>query len=84
MLAGGKHDRVAGNARAILQADPAGLPIRIARLGWQATPQVALSVNVNNLFDKRYIIPSYNTTGSNNYYGDPRNVQFTLKYTPKW
>ncbi len=29
-------------------------------------------------------IPAYNTTGSNNYYGDPRNVQFTLKYTPKW
>ena len=62
----------------------AGFSIWNARLGWQATPQVALSVNVNNLFDKRYIIPSYNTTGSNNYYGDPRNVQFTLKYTPKW
>ncbi|MCC7701758.1 TonB-dependent siderophore receptor [Janthinobacterium sp. GW460P] len=62
----------------------AGFSIWSARLGWQATPQVALSVNVNNLFDKRYIIPSYNTTGSNNYYGDPRNVQFTLKYTPKW
>ena len=62
----------------------AGFSIWNARLGWQATPQVALSLNVNNLFDKRYIIPSYNTTGSNNYYGDPRNVQFTLKYTPKW
>ena len=62
----------------------AGFSIWNARLAWQATPQVALSVNVNNVFDKSYIIPSYNTTGSNNYYGDPRNVQFTLKYTPKW
>ncbi len=62
----------------------AGFSIWNARLAWQATPQVALSVNVNNVFDKRYIIPAYNTTGSNNYYGDPRNVQFTLKYTPTW
>ena len=62
----------------------AGFSIWNARLAWQATPQVALSLNVNNVFDKRYIIPAYNTTGSNNYYGDPRNVQLTLKYTPKW
>jgi len=62
----------------------AGFSIWNARLAWQATPQVALSVNVNNVLDKRYIIPAYNNTTSNNYYGDPRNVQFTLKYTPKW
>ncbi|WP_425253481.1 TonB-dependent siderophore receptor [Janthinobacterium sp. NFX145] len=62
----------------------AGFSIWNARLAWQATPQVALSLNVNNVLDKRYIIPAYNNTGSNNYYGDPRNVQFTLKYTPKW
>ncbi|MDN2677800.1 TonB-dependent receptor [Janthinobacterium sp. SUN033] len=62
----------------------AGVSIWNARMAWQATPQVALSLNINNVFDKRYIIPAYNTTGSNNYYGDPRNVQFTLKYTPKW
>ena len=45
---------------------------------------VSLFARINNVFDKRYIIPAYNTTGSNNYYGDPRNVQFTLKYTPTW
>ncbi|MGK5062507.1 TonB-dependent siderophore receptor [Janthinobacterium sp. LB3P112] len=61
-----------------------GFSIWNARLAWQATPQMALSVNVNNVLDKRYIIPAYNNTGTNNYYGDPRNVQFTLKYTPKW
>ncbi|MGK5051042.1 TonB-dependent siderophore receptor [Janthinobacterium sp. RB2P8] len=62
----------------------AGFSLWNARLAWQATPQMALSVNVNNVLDKRYIIPAYNNTGTNNYYGDPRNVQFTLKYTPKW
>ncbi|MGK5048366.1 TonB-dependent siderophore receptor [Janthinobacterium sp. GB4P2] len=62
----------------------AGFSIWNARLAWQATPQMALSVNVNNVLDKRYIIPAYNNTGSNNYYGDPRNLQLTLKYTPKW
>ena len=64
--------------------DVAGFAIWNARLAWQATPQVALSVNINNLFDKRYVLPAYNDTGGNNYFGDPRNVQFTLKYTPKW
>jgi iron complex outermembrane receptor protein/outer membrane receptor for ferric coprogen and ferric-rhodotorulic acid len=62
----------------------AGFAIWNARLAWQATPQVALSVNFNNVFDKHYVIPAYNDTGGNNYFGDPRNVQFTLKYTPKW
>ncbi len=43
------------------------------------SPQVKFAI-----FDQRYVIPTYNDTGSNNYYGAPRNVQFTLKYTPKW
>ena len=64
--------------------DVAGFSLWNARLAWQATPQLSLAVNVNNLFDKRYVIPSYNDTGGNNHFGDPRNVQFTLKYTPKW
>lgn len=62
----------------------AGFSLWSARLAWQATPQLSLAVNVNNLFDKRYVIPSYNDTGGNNHFGDPRNVQVTLKYTPKW
>jgi len=40
-------------------------------------------VNINNIFDKRYYIPAFNETNGNNNYGDPRNVMFTLKYTPK-
>lgn len=64
--------------------DVAGFSLWNARLAWQATPQMSLAVNVNNLLDKRYVIPSYNDTGGNNHFGDPRNVQFTLQYTPKW
>ena len=64
--------------------DVAGFSLWNARLAWQATPQLSLAVNVNNLVDKRYVIPSYNDTGGNNHFGDPRNVQVTLKYTPKW
>ena len=64
--------------------DVAGFSLWSARLAYQATPQVSLALNVNNLFDKRYVIPSYNDTGGNNHFGDPRSVQVTLKYTPKW
>lgn len=64
--------------------DVGGFSLWSARLAWQASPQVSLAVNVNNLFDKRYVIPSYNDTGGNNHFGDPRNMQVTLKYTPKW
>jgi len=60
-----------------------GFAVWGARIAYQATPTVSVAVNVNNVFDKRYYIPSYNGTDGSNYYGDPRNVMFTLKYTPK-
>lgn len=60
-----------------------GFTIWNARVAYQWSPQVSLALNVNNVFDKRYYIPSYNAVNANNYYGDPRNVMFTVKYTPK-
>jgi outer membrane receptor for ferric coprogen and ferric-rhodotorulic acid len=60
-----------------------GFTVWSARLAYQATPEVSLAVNVNNIFDKRYYIPAFNETNGNNNYGDPRNVMFTVKYTPK-
>lgn len=60
-----------------------GFAVWGARIAYQATPTVSVAVNVNNVFDKRYYIPSYNGTDGSNYYGDPRNLMFTLKYTPK-
>ncbi|MBB3117114.1 TonB-dependent siderophore receptor [Pseudoduganella violacea] len=54
-----------------------------ARLAYQVTPEVSLALNVNNVFDKRYYIPAYSTTASNNHYGEPRSAMLTLKYTPR-
>ncbi|UOD28899.1 TonB-dependent siderophore receptor [Massilia violaceinigra] len=59
-----------------------GFNVWNARLAWQLNPEVALALNVNNLFDKRYYIPAFNQTDGNNDYGTPRSVMFTVKYTP--
>ena len=51
--------------------------------GAVVTPEVNIAMNLNNIFDKRYIVPGYTGyTGAN--YGDPRNVMFTVKYTPRF
>ncbi|MNU05831.1 Ferripyoverdine receptor precursor [compost metagenome] len=52
-------------------------------MGYQATPELSFGLNVNNVFDKKYYVPSYNTLSSNNYYGEPRNVMLTVRYAPK-
>jgi len=46
---------------------------------YQFNPRVALTVNVNNLFDKTYL-SSLDTTFFGGYFGDPRNVAASLKY----
>jgi len=61
----------------------AGFTIWNARVGYQATPELSIGLNVNNVFDKKYYVPSYNTLNSNNYYGQPRNVMLTFRYAPK-
>ncbi|MDH0092985.1 TonB-dependent siderophore receptor [Achromobacter mucicolens] len=61
----------------------AGFTIWNARLGYQATPELSFGLNVNNVFDKKYYVPSYNTLSGNNYYGEPRNVMLTVRYAPR-
>ncbi|WP_334165223.1 TonB-dependent siderophore receptor [Achromobacter mucicolens] len=61
----------------------AGFTIWNARVGYQATPELSFGLNVNNVFDKKYYVPSYNTLSGNNYYGEPRNVMLTVRYAPK-
>lgn len=61
-----------------------GFTIWNARIGYKVSDEIGLAVNFNNLFDKVYYIPSYTAVASNNYYGDPRNVMFTVKYTPQF
>jgi outer membrane receptor for ferric coprogen and ferric-rhodotorulic acid len=45
---------------------------------YQVTDKVSVTVNVNNLFDKKYYtnIGFYNST----YYGDPRNVMLSTRW----
>lgn len=58
--------------------EQAGFAIWNARLGYRFTDELSGAVNVNNLFDKRY----YKSVDyGNNYFGDPRNVLFTLTYS---
>jgi len=60
----------------------AGFTVGNLRLSYQATRELNVALNVNNVFDKRYVLPGYvGYTGAS--YGDPRNVMLTLKYTPK-
>ena len=59
-----------------------GYTVWNARLGYQATPEIGLALNANNLFDKHYYSAGYNQLNGNNYFGEPRNLMFSVKYTP--
>jgi len=59
-----------------------GFTVWNMRVAYQATPEVSLALNLNNVFDKRYWIPGFNEQNGNNDYGDPRNVMLTLTYRP--
>lgn len=50
------------------------------RAGYRLSPQWALSVNVNNLLDRTYYA-RISSTSRGNYYGSPRTVFATLRYT---
>lgn len=57
--------------------DPYWLVDVMAR--YQVTESVSATVNVNNVFDKKYYtnIGFYNSA----YYGDPRNVMLTTRWS---
>ena len=59
-----------------------GYTVWSARVGYQLTPEIGLALNANNLFDKHYYTAAYNQINGNNNFGDPRNVMFSVKYTP--
>ncbi|MCU1725162.1 TonB-dependent siderophore receptor [Pseudomonas sp. 5P_5.1_Bac1] len=62
--------------------DVPGYTVWNARVGYQLTPEIGLALNANNLFDKHYYTAGYNQLDGNNNFGDPRNVMFSVKYTP--
>lgn len=50
-------------------------------LAYQPAAQWQLQANLNNAFDKRYYQNISNSWGANSF-GDPRNLMFTVRYTP--
>jgi outer membrane receptor for ferric coprogen and ferric-rhodotorulic acid len=71
-------------------ATPAGLPGTVkARqeqfavfdlmARYQVTKDLSATLNVNNLFDKKYL-SALDTTFYSGYYGDPRNVMVSARY----
>ncbi|MFJ2986098.1 MULTISPECIES: TonB-dependent siderophore receptor [unclassified Pseudomonas] len=46
---------------------------------YQLTDQLSTTLNVNNVFDKKYI-SALDTTFYSGYYGEPRNVMLSAKY----
>ncbi|WP_053180741.1 TonB-dependent siderophore receptor [Pseudomonas kilonensis] len=66
------------------KTDIPGYTVWNARIGYQLTPEIALALNANNLFDKTYITSAYNQLDGNNNFGDPRNLMFSVKYTPEF
>ncbi len=61
----------------------AGFALWNARVAYQVSPELSVALNVSNLLDKRYYVPSYNTVSGNNYYGAPRSLLLTLRYAPR-
>jgi len=58
--------------------EQSGFAIWNSRLGYRFTKELSGAVNVNNLFDKRYY---QSVDYGHNYFGDPRNVLFSLTYS---
>ncbi len=55
-----------------------GRAVWSARAEYRLSPQVSLSLNINNLFDKTYF-RSVGTTTNGNYYGEPRSLMLSLR-----
>lgn len=64
--------------------DIPGFTVWSARLGYRLSREIDLAVNANNLFDKRYYLPGYAAADGANNFGDPRNLMFSVKYTPEF
>ncbi|WP_252088668.1 TonB-dependent receptor [Pseudomonas sp. MWU13-3659] len=61
-----------------------GYTVWNARVAYQLTPEVSLAVNAYNLFDKKYWVSGFNQLNGSNNYGEPRNLMFSVKYTPQF
>jgi len=64
--------------------DLPGYTVWDARVAYKVSDEVSVAANLNNLLDKKYYVPAYSTIDYNNYYGEPRNVMFSVQYTPEF
>lgn len=55
-----------------------GYAVADIRMGYRLSSNVSLGLNLNNVFDKIYYA-RINTARSGNYYGEPRNLMFTVR-----
>jgi outer membrane receptor for ferric coprogen and ferric-rhodotorulic acid len=75
----GVYGRYVGSAPGTgIKNETGGYAIYNARIGYDLSKYVNLSLNVENLFDRKY----YSQTGtieSNTYFGNPRNMMLTVR-----
>ncbi|MBH4152426.1 TonB-dependent siderophore receptor [Pseudomonas aeruginosa] len=58
--------------------EQSGFAVWNSRLAYRFTEELTGAMNVNNIFDRRYF---KSVDYGHNYFGDPRNVLFTLTYS---
>lgn len=64
--------------------DVPGFTVWNARMGYRLNDEIDLAVNAYNLFDKRYYLPGFAAADGSNNFGDPRNLMFSVQYTPQF
>lgn len=62
-----------------LRLHQGGYTLVNAMLGYRLRDDLDLSLNLNNLLDRRYLL-SFNSVAWNNWYGDSRNAMLTLHF----
>lgn len=60
-----------------------GYSVSDLMLAYRPDAEWQLQANLNNVFDKRYYQNISNSWGANSF-GDPRNLMFSVRYSPSW
>ncbi|OLU26322.1 hypothetical protein BVH03_16565 [Pseudomonas sp. PA15(2017)] len=61
-----------------IKSETGGYAIYSARVGYDLSENINLSVNIENLFDRKYYAQTGNIENGT-YYGTPRNMMFTMR-----
>lgn len=79
---GGTRSSIAANGTRVLSTlvRQGSYAVLDLRAGYKLTEQLGVSINVNNVLDRTYYARIF-STARGNYYGSPRTVFATLRYT---